>query len=76
LGSDVYIDVSHTIPGEPSETFTRICREHAGRVMFGTDSPWQDQEAEIEKLQRVIDNRDMLEDILWNNAAQLLGIQE
>ena len=76
LGSDVHIDVSHTIPGEPSETFTRICREHAGRVMFGTDSPWQDQEAEIEKLRRVIDNRDLLEDILWNNAAQLLGIQE
>ncbi|MFO7898481.1 MAG: amidohydrolase family protein [Planctomycetota bacterium] len=75
LGSDVYIETSHTIPSEPSETFTRICHEHAGRVMFGTDSPWQDQEAEIEKLRHVIDDEQMLEDILWNNAAKLLGLE-
>ena len=71
----MWIETSHTIPAEPSETFTRICREH-GRVMFGTDSPWQDQAAEIEKLKRVLDDRRLLEDVLWNNAARLLGIEE
>jgi len=75
LGADVWIETSHTIPSEPSETFARICREH-GRVMFGTDSPWQDQAAEIEKLKRVLDDRRLLEDVLWNNAARLLGIEE
>jgi len=74
LGSDVWIETSHTIPKEPSETFTRICREH-GRVMFGTDSPWQDQAAEIEKLKLVLDDKQLLEDVLWNNAARLLGIK-
>lgn len=74
LGTDVWIEVSHTIPQEPSAQFTRICREHAGRVMFGTDSPWQDQKTEIEKLTGVLDDRTLLEDVLWNNAARLLGI--
>ena len=76
LGSDVYIETSHTIPAQPSETFARLCREHEGRVMFGTDSPWQDQQAEIEKLKRVIDDEQLLEDVLWNNAAHLLGLEE
>jgi hypothetical protein len=74
LGSDVWIETSHTIPAEPSERFTRICREH-GRVMFGTDSPWQDQKAEIEKLTLVLDDRRLLEDVLWNHAATLLGLR-
>ncbi len=75
LGSEAYIDVSFGIPDQPSEMFTHIVRDHtAGRVMFGTDSPWNDQKTEIEKLKRVIDKPDLLEDILWNNAAELLGI--
>ncbi len=77
LGSDAYIDLSHTIPSEPSAAFTHICRDHTpGHVMFGTDSPWQDQKAEVEKLRRVIDDREFLEDILWRNAARLLGMSE
>ena len=77
LGSDAYIEVSFGIPDEPSETFTRVVRKHTpGRVMFGTDSPWNDQRAEVEKLTRVIDNPRLLEDILWNNAARLLGIED
>jgi uncharacterized protein len=76
LGADVYIEASHTIPPEPSEQFTRICREHSGRVMFGTDSPWQDQKTEIEKLKRAIDDPQLLEDVLWNTAARLLKIED
>ena len=37
--------------------------------------PWQDQQAEIEKLTRVLDDKQLLEDVLWNNAAALLGIE-
>lgn len=77
LGSDAYIEVSLAIPAEPSETFTHIVRDHtAGHVMFGTDSPWSDQKTEIEKLTHALDDRELLEDILWNNAAKLLGIED
>jgi len=76
LGSDVYIETSFGVPNEPSEMFTHIVRDHTpGRVLFGTDSPWNDQKTEIDKLRRVIDNARLLEDILWNNAAALLGIE-
>jgi uncharacterized protein len=75
LGTDVYIDASLTIPSEPSEQFTRICREHRGRVMFATDSPWTDQTEEVEKLRRAIDDPELREDVLWRNAARLLGLE-
>ena len=75
LGSDAYIEVSLSIPEEPTELFTKIVRDHTpGRVMFGTDSPWSDQSAEIAKLTNAIDDKQLLEDILWNNAARLLGV--
>jgi hypothetical protein len=75
LGSDVYIDTSHTIPSEPSETFARILREHRTRVMFGTDAPWQDPVSELAKLRAAVPDPALLDDVLWNNAARLLGLE-
>jgi hypothetical protein len=75
LGSEVYIDTSHTIPSEPSGTFDRILREHRGRVMFGTDAPWHDPKRELDKLRAAVPDRGLLEDVLWNNAARLLQLE-
>jgi len=75
LGSDAYIEVSFGIPDGPDEQFTRIVRGHTpGHVMFGTDSPWNDQKTEIDKLTRALDDPKLVEDILWTNAARLLGL--
>ena len=77
LGSDAYIEVSLSIPDEPDDLFTHIVRDHTpGRVMFGTDSPWSDQAVEIEKLKNALDDKALLEDILWTNAARLLGLEQ
>ena len=75
IGSPAYVEVSLSIPARPGDqSFDRIIRGHTGRVMFGTDSPWSDQKTEIEKLTRVIDDRQLLEAVLSTNAARLLGI--
>jgi uncharacterized protein len=77
LGTDAYVELSLAIPDEPSAAFTHMVRDHTpGRVMFGTDSPWSDQKTEIEKLTRAIDDRKLLEAVLWTNPARLLGMQE
>ena len=46
----------------------------ADRILFGTDSPWEDQAAELAKIQRLPLTDAEKQDILGNNAARLLGI--
>jgi len=76
LGTGAHIEVSASIPDGPDETFTRVIRGHTpGHVMFGTDSPWDDQQVQIDRLKRSVEDAGLLEDILWNNAARLLEIE-
>ena len=44
VGEDVVLDLSHTFFWMPHERIERIIRNHgARRILFGTDSPWQEQ---------------------------------
>jgi predicted TIM-barrel fold metal-dependent hydrolase len=44
VGEDVMLDLSHTFFWMPHERIERIIRNHgARRILFGTDSPWQEQ---------------------------------
>ena len=44
VGEDVVLDLSHTFFWMPHERIGRIIRNHsARRILFGTDSPWQEQ---------------------------------
>ncbi len=43
IGEDVFLDLSHTLSWMPNEQIFRMIKAHgAGRILFGTDAPWQD----------------------------------
>jgi len=60
----------------PVEVFSRMVREHSSRrVLFGTDSPWNDPGADLSYLRSLecLSAQDV-ERITGRNAAELLGL--
>jgi predicted TIM-barrel fold metal-dependent hydrolase len=52
LGRDLYLDTCYTLDDLGEAAFCDIVRAHGvSRVLFGTDSPWKDQAAEVAHLQ-------------------------
>jgi len=57
------------------EQFVRIVRAFGSqRVLFGTDSPWENQTTALEKLNHLPLNEAEKQNILCENARKLLGI--
>ena len=57
------------------EEFMRIVKAFgAGRILFGTDSPWSDQKESIAFIEKLPLSDDEKKKILWQNAADLLGL--
>ena len=75
VGLPVYLDLAFT-PGRISdEQLIRIIRMHgAERVLFGTDSPWCDQEEAIKYFRNLALTDREKDLILGLNAAKLLNI--
>lgn len=48
----------------------------ADRILFGTDSPWEDQETELKKIQMLPLTEEEKRAILGDNAARMLGIEK
>lgn len=78
MGHDVLIDTSFSAPymrDQPGR-FERLIRGHGvGRVLYGTDSPWQALTtgvADIEALTLSDEDKDR---ILWGNAARVFGLE-
>ena len=46
----------------------------ADRILFGTDSPWADQSAEVQQIQKLPMTAEEKEKILGGNACRLLGL--
>ena len=58
-----------------NEDFVRICRKHGvNRILFATDSPWQDQKDYIGRIQRTGLNKEELELVFSENARKLLSL--
>ena len=81
LGKDVWLDTSYTVgPSEtsarlPDERLVRLIRRHGvERVLFGTDTPWDDQLKEVEAFRRLPLTDDEREAIFGLNAMALLGL--
>lgn len=78
LGSIVPID-DHYAPADlpllNEEAFVSLVRAFGShRILFGTDSPWADQNEEIRKLTSLPLEQQELENILSHNAVRLLGL--
>ncbi len=73
-GQDVYLDTGFTFNNIDKDTFKRILNKHgADKILFATDSPWQDVKENLEKLQSFNLDKEVLEKILYKNALGLLG---
>lgn len=58
-----------------NEDFVRICRKHGtNRILFATDSPWQDQKDYIGRIQSTELSKDELELVFSENARKLLSL--
>ena len=58
-----------------NEEFVRICRKHGvNRILFATDSPWQDQKDYIERVRSTGLRQQELELVFSENARKLLSL--
>ena len=58
-----------------NEDFVRICRKHGvNRILFATDSPWQDQKDYIERVRSTGLRQQELELVFSENARKLLSL--
>ena len=73
LGKPVYMDTSFSF-GEISDERIRaiISRQGDDYIMFGTDSPWLDQETEVKNLLRLGLGTAVEEKIFYANAVRLI----
>ena len=70
VGSNVYMDTSFAYSCMKDKSqFARIVRAHGSqRILYGTDSPWQDLKTSIREIQSQGFSQEELSDIFWNTA--------
>jgi predicted TIM-barrel fold metal-dependent hydrolase len=72
-GRDIYLDTSYSMNDLGTEQMTELIRAHgADKVLFGTDSPWTDQKAEVSGIRALQLKDDEINGILGGNAERLL----
>jgi predicted TIM-barrel fold metal-dependent hydrolase len=75
IGQDVYLDTSFALDYMSSQSFLQLIERHdPDRILFGTDSPWQDQGQELKKLKTLITDTTDFEKIISLNAKELLDL--
>lgn len=75
VGKPVYFDLAYTFGFISESQLLRIIQNHgADRILFATDSPWNDQAEDIHALQQLPLNQEEQAAILGENAARLLRL--
>lgn len=73
-GKPVYMDISYTLDFLPREEALAIINLHPREyLIFGTDSPWADQEKSIRQLRDLGLDQETTESILRKNGNRLLA---
>jgi hypothetical protein len=73
-GTDLYFETSYSLDLIDPDLLQRIIRTHPiERILFGTDSPWQDQKMTLEKVRALFPDPGDQRKVLSDNAAELLG---
>jgi predicted TIM-barrel fold metal-dependent hydrolase len=77
LGKDIHLDTSFVLRRMPRALLERFFGRHPGdRFLFGTDSPWTDQAADLSFfLSLPFLSEELKGRIAGDNAARLLGLQ-
>jgi predicted TIM-barrel fold metal-dependent hydrolase len=75
IGKDVYMEISFSLEILNKATAEDLLLRHnPDYLLFGTDSPWTDQIAAIERFQGLTLPEGLKEKTLFRNAERLLGI--
>jgi hypothetical protein len=73
VGLPVYFETSTAPVNFSKEAFVRLCRAHGtDKILFGSDTPWFDQVADVRWIRESGLNDGELADIFFRNAEQLL----
>lgn len=71
----LYLETSFSLAQLPPEQATEMIHAHGtGRVLYGTDWPWNDQARELELLTGLELTEDQQAAVRWKNAADLLKL--
>lgn len=74
VGSDIYLETSFAPTWCPRDVLETILARHdPQRIVFGTDSPWQEQARELADFRRLPLSPEAFELALSTNAARLIG---
>jgi predicted TIM-barrel fold metal-dependent hydrolase len=73
IGKPIYMETSFAVKYLNKKQLTRMLLAHpSDYILFGTDSPWTDQAAEIEALAKLGLPEGLLKNIFYQNARKLL----
>jgi uncharacterized protein len=73
MGREIYMDISYSLDCMDRETARKIILSHPkDYVLFGSDSPWEDQELAIAQLKGLDLGQELENLILRENAVKLL----
>lgn len=76
IGKNLYLDTSSAIQYMDKGFATRLIKTHGtDKVVFGTDYPSMYHEIELEAFNKLDLNEREKDDILYNNAAGILGLK-
>jgi predicted TIM-barrel fold metal-dependent hydrolase len=74
LGKPIYMDISFSLDYMESERARRMIAAHPpGYVLFGSDSPWDDQQKCLSQLRTLGLAPELLTGIMGGNAARLIA---
>lgn len=75
IGLPVYLEISCALEGLPPDEARAMLMAHpADRILFGTDSPWNDQSEVLARVRALDLPPDRLDGLLGRNAAALFGL--
>jgi len=75
IGKPVYMEISFALDCLEPAVVRRMLMSHPqDYLLFGTDSPWNGQKQEVEKLKQLELPDDLYQAIMWKNGARLLKI--
>ena len=75
IGKDLYMDLAFVLDFLPKEQAVEMIRNHPkDKILFGSDSPWTDQNTAIQKLRDLHLEPELEQRILYLNGKELLGL--
>lgn len=77
VGRSLWFDISFSLGKIPDDQLMRIIQNHgADRILFASDSPWDEQGETYERFMRLELTEEERERILYKNALDLLGLSQ